>query len=41
MTDLLLQIAAHDGHSSRVLQEKASRYSAWHSGHWMRAKRVS
>ena len=26
------RLAAHDGHSSRVLHENARRYSAWHSG---------
>ena len=35
------RLAAHDGHSSRVLHENASRCSSAHSGHRMRAKPFS
>ena len=35
------RLAAHDGHSSRVLHENASRYSSAQSGHRMRAKPLS
>lgn len=31
------RLTAHDGHGSRVLQEKASRYSSWQPGYWMAA----
>ena len=35
------RLAARDGQRSRLLHEKPSRYSARHSGHWIRAKPFS